>query len=116
MRFNKLVVAGLGVLAGAATLVAHAVLVSAYPAPNAVLDSGAFEVKLQFNSRIDVKRSRLVLAAPERAEQPLAIRQSTPDVLLANVIKLPSGAYLLRWQVLAEDGHISRGSVPFKVR
>jgi methionine-rich copper-binding protein CopC len=25
------------------------------------------------------------------------------------------GAYVLRWQVLATDGHITRGKVPFRV-
>ncbi len=116
MRFNKLAVAVVCFLLSAATLCAHAVLLSAYPAANAVLDPSPFQVKLRFNSRIDAKRSRLTLAGSPGAEQALAIHQETPDVILAQVSTISSGAYILRWQVLAEDGHISRGSVPFRVR
>jgi methionine-rich copper-binding protein CopC len=42
-------------------------------------------------------------------------RQSSPDVLTASVSGLKPGDYVIRWQVLASDGHISRGEVPFKV-
>jgi len=28
---------------------------------------------------------------------------------------LAAGAYRLRWQVLASDGHITRGEIPFTV-
>ena len=36
------------------------------------------------------------------------------DVLSAGVTLTP-GAHTLRWQVLAVDGHITRGEVPFTV-
>jgi methionine-rich copper-binding protein CopC len=36
-------------------------------------------------------------------------------VLLARA-DLSPGAYSVRWQVLAVDGHITRGEVPFTVR
>ena len=36
------------------------------------------------------------------------------DVLTAHA-ELAAGAYVLRWQVLAIDGHITRGEVPFRV-
>jgi methionine-rich copper-binding protein CopC len=29
---------------------------------------------------------------------------------------LVKGAYVLRWQILAMDGHITRGNVPFQVK
>jgi methionine-rich copper-binding protein CopC len=38
-----------------------------------------------------------------------------PDTLAATVDRLGSGHYRLRWQVLAVDGHITRGDIPFTV-
>jgi methionine-rich copper-binding protein CopC len=29
--------------------------------------------------------------------------------------ELATGVYVLRWQVLAVDGHITRGDIPFSV-
>jgi methionine-rich copper-binding protein CopC len=36
-------------------------------------------------------------------------------LLSAKLTGLVKGAYVLRWQVLATDGHITRGKVPFRV-
>jgi copper resistance protein C len=41
--------------------------------------------------------------------------QSAPDLLSATGHGLAKGPYVLRWQVLASDGHITRGEVPFQV-
>jgi len=38
--------------------------------------------------------------------------EGPPDVLSAAVDVTP-GDYVVRWQVLAVDGHITRGDVPF---
>ena len=40
---------------------------------------------------------------------------SAADVLAASATLTP-GAYVMRWQVLAVDGHITRGDVPFTVQ
>jgi methionine-rich copper-binding protein CopC len=45
----------------------------------------------------------------------LPIDSSGPDDMLASRVDLTPGAYVLRWQVLAIDGHITRGDVPFTV-
>jgi len=39
----------------------------------------------------------------------------SPDTLAATVGELAPRAYRLRWQVLAIDGHITRGDIPFTV-
>jgi copper resistance protein C len=44
-----------------------------------------------------------------------ALTQPLPDTLSATGHKLAKGAYVLRWQVLSSDGHITRGEVPFQV-
>jgi methionine-rich copper-binding protein CopC len=38
-----------------------------------------------------------------------------PDTLAATIGELEPGSYRLRWQVLAIDGHITRGDIPFTV-
>jgi copper resistance protein C len=98
-------------------LLAHAILLSANPSANQVVEGQKIPVTLRFNARIDAKRSRLVLVDPGGREIPLAIEdQPTPDTLGATVQGLTTGLYLLRWQVLAADGHITRGEVPFRAK
>ena len=96
---------------------AHAILLSSTPAAKSVVSGPDLTVSLKYNSRIDAKRSRLILVAASGAEQTLVIAaQSSPDLLEAPAKGLQSGAYILRWQVLAVDGHVTRGEVPFSVR
>ena len=96
---------------------AHAILTSSLPGPKQVIKGPEVAVKLTFNSRIDAKRSRLILVRPDRSENPLTIGdQPSPEVLTSAAKDLKSGAYVLRWQVLAHDGHISRGEIPFSVQ
>lgn len=115
-RLNTLII--IGALACFAPLVqAHAVLISSSPAAKSEVSGPDLQVSLRFNSRIDAKRSRLILVDPSGTGQVLSIAaNSAPDSLEAPVKGLKSGAYILRWQVLAVDGHITRGEVPFKVR
>jgi methionine-rich copper-binding protein CopC len=96
---------------------AHAILTSSLPGPKQVIKGPEIAVKLTFNSRIDAKRSRITLLRPDRSESPLIIGdQPSPGVLTSAAKDLKSGAYVLRWQVLAHDGHISRGEIPFSVQ
>jgi len=96
---------------------AHAIVLSATPSPQQVVKGPDIDVKLRFNSRIDAKRSRLRLVAPNGEQLPLAISDtSSPDSLLSQAKGLKGGAYTLRWQVLAADGHITQGEVSFRVK
>src|SRR5271166_4090586 len=96
---------------------AHAILLSSTPAAKSVVDGPDLTVSLKYNSRIDAKRSRLILVSPSGEEQTLVMSTQSPsEVLEAPAKGLKSGAYILRWQVLAVDGHITRGEVPFNVR
>ncbi len=94
---------------------AHAILIAGTPAPGASVPAGHLDVRLRFNSRIDPGRSRLTLIAPDRRQITLPVLPAAlPDVLNATA-ELAPGAYVLRWQVLAVDGHITRGDVAFSV-
>jgi methionine-rich copper-binding protein CopC len=73
-------------------------------------------IKLRFNVRIDALRSRLTLIHPDGSAHALDITKQTPaDTLSAEATGLSAGAYRLRWQVLASDGHITRGEISFTV-
>ena len=94
----------------------HAILQKATPSINQDISGANTPVELHFNSRIDAKRSKLTLIGPDGHEHPLAItEQASPDTLSSQATGLTPGAYVLEWQVLAQDGHITRGQIPFKV-
>ena len=96
---------------------AHALVTEAEPAAGAVLEDGPPpRVRLRFNSRIDRARSALRLLRPDHSEAGLPIAEdgAPPDTLHTST-DLPAGRYVVRWQVLATDGHITRGDVPFTV-
>jgi len=95
---------------------AHAVLLESSPALKSAVSGPDVPVKLRFNVRIDALRSRLTLIRPDGSAQALEISKQTPaDILSAEATGLAVGAYRLRWQVLASDGHITRGEIPFTV-
>jgi hypothetical protein len=96
---------------------AHAVLVSSSPAAHATIQEHNVVVQLKFNSRIDGAHSRLYLVHPDGKVETLTLtEQNTPDALAAQGVKLDTGAYTIRWQALAADGHITRGEIAFTVQ
>jgi hypothetical protein len=95
---------------------AHAVLLSSSPQKNASVNGPDITISLKYNSRVDGARSRLTLVKPDGSVEKIgALAQPLPDTLSATGHKLAKGAYVLRWQVLSSDGHITRGEVPFQV-
>jgi methionine-rich copper-binding protein CopC len=99
-----------------APVLAHAIIVSSVPAVGAVVAGPDLAVALRFNSRIDQERSRLILTGPDGKSVTLDMSiASAPELLAATASGLQPGAYKLRWQVLAVDGHITRGDIPFRV-
>jgi hypothetical protein len=99
------------------TALAHAVLVSSTPQKNASVNGPDITINLRYNSRVDGARSTLSLLKPDGTVEKIgAPAQTAPDVLTAIGHGLAKGAYVLRWQVLASDGHITRGEVPFQVQ
>lgn len=95
---------------------AHALLQSSSPAANATVHPGVVPVLLTYNSRVDAAHSSLSLVFEGKA-QPLAIDAKAPaNVLRTKTPPLKAGHYDLRWQVVASDGHISRGQFSFDVK
>ena len=94
----------------------HAVLLESSSALKSSIPGPDVPVRPRFNVRIDAARSRLTLVDPDGSLQTLEIsRQDPPDTISAEARGLRPGVYRLRWQVLASDGHITRGEIPFTV-
>ncbi|HWZ11595.1 MAG TPA: copper resistance CopC family protein [Acidobacteriaceae bacterium] len=95
---------------------AHAVLVSSQPGANSTVSGSEIAVLLKYNLRVDMEHSTLTLLVPDGRVEKVAIEgQPAPGLLSAKLTGLVKGAYVLRWQVLAMDGHITRGKIPFQV-
>ena len=95
---------------------AHAILMESKPALHSSVKGPDVSFWLRFNVRVDGSRSRLHLVAPDGSQQTLSLaKQSSPDILQSQAAGLKPGAYKLQWQVLASDGHMSKGEVPFTV-
>ncbi len=93
---------------------AHAIIVDSMPAPLAHVPAGTLHVMLRYNSRIDAARSRLVLRHGDDSRRLTSDPADTPDVL-RTALDVTPGEYEIVWQVLATDGHVTRGRVPFIV-
>ena len=95
----------------------HAILKSSSPTSGGSVSGADVAVKLTFNVRVDAARSKLLLLMPDTSTVELPIgKWPSPDTLVSKLSGLKPGAYAIRWQVLAPDGHISRGEIPFTVR
>ena len=103
----------LAMTAGAAQ--AHAILEESVPTAGASVPAGPVALMLRYNSRIDRDRSRLTLIRPDHTRTDLPLDPEGPPDRLTATVPLTPGAYTVRWQVLAVDGHITRGDVAFTV-
>lgn len=98
------------------TAAAHAILEQSQPPRSGSVAAGKVDIVLTYNSRIDQTRSRLTLIDTARQETVLHLSADEPANVLAATVSLTTpGVYIVRWQVLAIDGHITRGDVPFEV-
>ena len=112
--------AGIAMLAAlfmaAGTADGHAVLKSSSPAANATVVGPDVPIVLKFNVRIDAVRSKIQLLRPDSTQIDLVLeKQTEPETLTTKAAELKPGDYKIRWQVLAPDGHITRGEIPFTV-
>jgi methionine-rich copper-binding protein CopC len=98
------------------TAAAHAILLESNPPLNGQVTGPDIPIKLRFNVRIDAGRSRLTLVTPDGATKVLHLAtETTAETLTSQATDLTPGQYRLRWQVLASDGHLTRGEIPFTV-
>ena len=99
----------------AAKAQAHAILIDSTPPVHGTMAAGHAALVLRFNSRIDRERSRLTLIGAGKEQSRLVIDEAGPADVMTAAADLAAGDYTVRWQVLAVDGHITRGDMPFTV-
>jgi methionine-rich copper-binding protein CopC len=97
----------------------HAIVLESSPTHDTVLPRAPQQVTLRFNSRIEKRFTRVTLTladqAPVRVALPTADAEATPDRLTIPLQPLGPGVYVLRYRVLAVDGHITEGALRFTV-
>ena len=113
-----ILVSALGISLTATSVAAHAILLESTPATKSIVSMPGLVIRLRFNVRIDAGRSQLMLIRKDGSSQKLDIdkNQPSPDTLTAPADRMQPGEYRIRWQVLAPDGHITNGEIPFSVR
>lgn len=116
MSFHRRVATAAFILLLSIDASAHAILTDSTPKANGNIAAGHQPITLKYNSKIDQARSKLSLVAPDKRETPLPIAANAakPNEL-DSIADLKPGAYVIHWQALALDGHITRGDLPFNV-
>jgi methionine-rich copper-binding protein CopC len=103
-------------LVGSPAAFAHAMLVHSTPADQAVVHNHQVDIALDYDSRIEASRCTVKLT--DAAGKPVALQMepsTKPSELSAVAHGLANGKYQIHWQVLASDGHITRGDITFTV-
>jgi methionine-rich copper-binding protein CopC len=123
MRFG--LVAAAAAIFVAAPALAHPKLVSATPAPNAIVGSPA-RLQLTFSETLVANFSGVDLVMTDmpgmRMSSPMKVKVATalaPDgktVVVTLAKPLPRGAYKVDWHVVSTDTHRVQGSYVFKVK
>lgn len=109
-----------GLLIGAVTpVLAHAELLSSWPAANTVLDSPPTRIELFFSETLEPAFSSIRVLDTDGVQVDSSdsnVDPADPTHLLVSLRSLPNGIYTVSWQVLsAVDGHILSGTYSFAV-
>ena len=96
------------------TVLAHASVVSARPAPGDELSTAPGVVDLQFSEPINQRLSRLLVTGP--GGNPFPFQVVGPREMQAQVTSTERGVYSVSWTTVSDvDGHTLRGSFRFGV-
>jgi copper transport protein len=96
------------------TAFAHAQLLSASPAANAVVEAAPDGVKLLFNEPVTAVSAGLF--APDGSRQDLLPQTSSGTAVMVRLPKgLGQGTHVLSWRVVSSDGHPIGSSLVFSV-
>jgi methionine-rich copper-binding protein CopC len=97
---------------------AHAIILESEPAAGADLPEPPPRIYLRFNSKIEKRLSHVTLTAADGRPVPLPVAvdgSEKPDRIVLPLGSLHPGAYVVRYKVLAADGHITEGALRFTV-
>ncbi|HEV2057173.1 MAG TPA: copper resistance CopC family protein [Methylomirabilota bacterium] len=97
---------------------AHAIILESDPAAGAKVADPPTRIYLRFNSKIEKRLSHVTLTAADGRPVPVAVKadgSEKPDRIVLPLGSLRPGAYVVRYKVLAADGHITEGALRFTV-
>lgn len=97
---------------------AHAIILESEPVRDAKLLEPPARLYLRFNSKIEKRLSQVSLTAADGRAVPLPVSvdgSQGPDRIAIPLGHLRPGAYVVRYKVLASDGHITEGALRFSV-
>jgi methionine-rich copper-binding protein CopC len=75
--------------------------------------AGDFAFHLRFNSLINHEWSRLTLMHPDGSAEYLVIAYAGPPQELSSQARLTEGSYVLHWEAMPVEGHVTSGSLNF---
>lgn len=109
-----------GLLAGSAGPArAHAIVLEASPAHDSVLAAPPARLVLRFNSKIEHALSRVTIETAIGRPVVLRVARATEQDaarLVVPLSPLAPGTYIVRYRVLAADGHVTEGALRFTIR
>lgn len=100
------------------TALAHAELVRADPAPDAVVSTPPATVRLSFSEPIDAPPDALTVVGPDGRRVDRGDARVAPDdatALQASLEASAPGSYTVRWRVISADSHPVSGAYRFSV-
>jgi methionine-rich copper-binding protein CopC len=103
---------------GPGAVAAHAIILESEPAVGAKLAEPPGRIYLRFNSKLEKSLSHVTLVAADGRMVPVAVKadgSEKPDRIVLPLGSLRPGAYVVRYKVLAVDGHITEGALRFTV-
>ncbi|MEO9166920.1 MAG: copper homeostasis periplasmic binding protein CopC [Aestuariivirga sp.] len=115
--FNQILLASaltLASFASAGSANAHAHLLSAVPAENAMAMPSPTELKLNFSEELNLKFSSVEVIGPDMKKVDVASEALDPKdaKILIVTLKAPlaAGKFTVNWKAFSEDGHKTNGS------
>lgn len=107
-------------LLGPALVQAHPLVLESSPSHDAVVNRSPEQVTLRFNSAIETRLTQATITGRDGHPIPLAVapnhRNRLPhDRLVIPLPLLATGTYVIRYKVLATDGHVAEGALRFTV-
>lgn len=95
---------------------AHAIILESAPQHEESV-AAPRKLVLRFNSRLEKPLCSVQLVGPRQRTIALLRPEpdTPPDTLAYSLPTLEPGAYQARWKVMAADGHVTEGTVPFTV-
>ena len=114
--------AALASLAAPPMAAGHAIVLESSPERDAQLAAPPERVTLRFNSKIEPALSRATIEPA--GGRPVALTATAapanghpaPDRLVIPLRPLGPGTYVVRYRVLAADGHLTEGALRFTIR